>query len=573
MAVIRQYCRYCGVGATRVLLLFLGIVGASNAVRGQEPPPTPAPTTPPPSGVTASTTPPVVGVPTTADDLAQRLRETELANRRLAEQMQVLLDEVHELKRQMAGQPSAPAAAPAGGTAGTASRPSDGAAGVAPVGSGANVGGAPDRPGGRLSPVPSYSGVSGARAEKKTPLNANFGPGFELLTEDGEYQLQVHSELQVDYKEFDPNGDDFARSGFVIPRARLFFNGRVGKPYEYFLSLNRGFGAIDLLDAYGNLHPNDEFQIKIGRFMTPFNYEQFAVQNMWLWAPERSLFTANLGANRQIGAQVWGNVFKKRVDYALGVFDGHRNSFEDFNESKDVMAYLNIRPFGDQEEGSLLRNLNIGGSASYGAQDNPAIRAFRTASNVSNASTADAFSPPFLILDPAVRERGQRTFWSAHAAYFYKSFSLFADYNGAVLRYVRNEDTANSTIVPASGYSVAAGYFLTGETMERRTAVEPLKPFSLKKGEWAPGAWEVIARYSTMELDRSVFDQDLADPDRWSNRAWILNLGLNWHMNRYIKWYIDWQHTEFGDPVIYQNDPERKQITNQLLWLRMQIYF
>ena len=26
--------------------------------------------------------------------------------------------------------------------------------------------------------------------------------------------------------------------------------------------------------------------------MTPFNYEQFAIQNMWLFAPERSLFTA-----------------------------------------------------------------------------------------------------------------------------------------------------------------------------------------------------------------------------------------------------------------------------------------
>jgi phosphate-selective porin OprO/OprP len=44
--------------------------------------------------------------------------------------------------------------------------------------------------------------------------------------------------------------------------------------------------------------------------------------------------------------QLWGIALEQRVDYALAAFDGPRNSFEDFNEAKDVMAYLNARPFG-----------------------------------------------------------------------------------------------------------------------------------------------------------------------------------------------------------------------------------
>ena len=50
------------------------------------------------------------------------------------------------------------------------------------------------------------------------------------MTEDEEFQLQVHQETQFDARSFDPNGDEFARSGFVFPRVRLFFNGRLTKP-------------------------------------------------------------------------------------------------------------------------------------------------------------------------------------------------------------------------------------------------------------------------------------------------------------------------------------------------------
>jgi phosphate-selective porin OprO and OprP len=510
-------------------------------------------------------------------ELKDRLSQMELQNRKLAEQleasqrrheeqMQLILKEMSDLRRQIS----------AGGVqTDSGGRSSVGAGDIAAprVGSGPNVGGAPNIPGGRLSPVPGYGAVTGAQAQKKTPLNGSFGPGFELMSEDEEFQVQLHQETQLDLKEFDPNGDAFARSGFVFPRVRLFFTGRLTKPWEYAVSLNRGFSSIDILDAFLNYHRDDRMQLKAGRFMTPFNYEQFAIQNMWLFAPERSLFTANLGLNRMIGVQLWGITLEQRLDYAFGVFNGPRNSFEDFNESKDVMGYLNARPFREQEEGSLLRDLNIGGSFTYGSQDNPLMpRAFRTASNASNASAADLLSPPFFVFNPTVVERGQRAFWSAHAAYFRKRLSLFADYNGGVLRYASSAAAPFSVDIPASGYSAAIGYFLTGETVERRTVVEPLHPFDLSHDQFGLGAWELFCRFSAMELDRSAFDAGLSDPTLWSNRAWITNLGVNWYLTRYIKASVNWQHTEFGNPVLYRL-PNIRQLTNELFWMRMQLYF
>ncbi|AGA30180.1 OprO/OprP family phosphate-selective porin [Singulisphaera acidiphila] len=511
---------------------------------------------------------------------AQNLKlaeQLEKAQRRHDEQMQQVLQEMTQLRKQLgsgkATSTSSGGNSSGGGGAGTAGGASaGGGAGAARPGDGPNIGGAPDTPGGRRSPIPGY-GISGATAEKKSPLKANFGPGFELMTEDKEFQLQLHQETQFDARTFIPHGDDYARSGFVFPRVRLFFNGRITQPIEYTISLNRGFSGLDLLDGFVNFRYDDRAQLKVGRFMTPFNYEQFAIQNMWLFAPERSLFTSNLGLNRQLGVQLWGNLFDNRVDYAVGAFDGPRNSYEDYNEAKDVISYLNIRPFGDQEKGSLLRDLNVGGSFSYGEQDNPVVpRAFRTASNASNASTADLFSPPFLILGDSTRERGQRTLWSAHAAYFYKQFSFFTDYNGGILRYAVNKKAAESVEVPVSGYSVAMGYFLTGESQERRTILEPKHPFSLRRDKLGPGAWELIFRYSSLEFDHSVFTGGLANPELWSQRAWTTNLGMNWYLNRYVKIYFDWQHTEFGNPVIYRQ-PDLKQLTNELFWIRMQLYF
>lgn len=507
------------------------------------------------SGPASGQMPPVPAPADRAAELEQRLLRMEEANRRLADQVDVLVQEIQNLRQQVGSE-----GAEAGATAPSRAPNSDRSDGPGPTSSG---------PG---SPVPSYT-LSDTQSPAEVSLDAVFGPGFQLESEDEEYQLQFHQETQLDYREFDPNGEVYARSGFYTPRVRAIFTGHLTKPLEYTFSINRGFGSLDLLDAWFNYHPDDRFQFKLGRFMTPFNYEQYAIQNLWLIAPERSLFTANLGMNRQLGAMFWGVGMDDRLDYAVAVLDGPRNSYEEFNDAKDVGAYLNARPFQGMEEGSLLRDLNLGGSFAYGAQDNPLIPiAFRTATNASNAGTADRASPPFLVFEDGVHERGQRTFWSGHVAYFYRSLSIFADYNGGILRLVRNRNAPESVVIPVAGYTVAAGYFLTGETVERRTMVEPLRPFNLKRGEFGLGAIELIGRFSTMDVDQAVFTSGLSNPDRWSNRAWITTLGINWHPNRFVKIYLDWQHSEFGDPIFYAL-PNRKQLTNEMLWLRFQLYF
>jgi len=456
---------------------------------------------------------------------------------------------------------------PAGAPSGTSMGAETGTRSLREMAGGTSFEAVPD------SPVPSYSGVTEEPPDYPVSILGRFDQGFEFRSDDDEFMLQVHLESQTDYRAFDPNGDSFAQNGFYAPRNRILFGGRVTRPIEYLFSINKGFGNLNLLDAYVNLRADDRFQLKIGRFMTPFNYEQFAIQNLWLIAPERSLFTANLGLNRQLGAQLWGSLFEERLDYAVGVYDGPRNSFEDFNNSQDVMTFLNARPFQARPEGHPLRFLNLGGSFVYGDQNNPLFPAsFRVASNASNTDTADRAAPPFLVFNPGVIPRGQRTSWSAHLAYFYRSLSLLADYNGSIQRFARRVTAPRSEVLPAHGYSVAAGYFLTGEELERRTIVEPLRPFRLRRGDFSLGAVELIGRFSTFDIDSDIFATGLADRNLWSNRAWITNLGVNWYPTRHIKIILDWQHAEFGDPVFFAF-PDRRSLTNEMLWLRFQFYY
>jgi phosphate-selective porin OprO/OprP len=308
--------------------------------------------------------------------------------------------------------------------------------------------------------------------------------------------------------------------------------------------------------------------------MTPLTYDQFAIRNIWLPTPERSLFTTNLGLNRQVGGMAWGFLFDKRLDYAAGVFTGVRNSFEDLNNAKDFIGYLNGRPFQNSKSLGFLRDWNIGGSVAWGVQDQPAVpRAFRIGAVApTNADQAGLAAAPFLTLNNDVSERGERLLGSVHSAYYYKGLSVIGEWQYGHGGYA-SSTRPTPVQVPFSAFYVTLGYFLTGEHMERRAMVKPLRPvFPTTKGDRRGiGAWELVGSYNDLRLGRQVFDAGFADKNLWSNQADTTEVGLNWYLNEYLKVYMFWLHGEFGDPVSYR--PGGLQKTADMFWMRFQLFF
>jgi phosphate-selective porin OprO/OprP len=512
------------------------------------------------------------------EQLAERLRAMEEINRKLTdqleratrehnEQMRELLEKYGELSKRLGDGTEGPG--PRGVDVGATAPPGDQAQAVdldTPV---------PDYTEGQFAPFSPPAGYPDTKvpSPKRLPLIGSFGPGFQFQTEDEEYRLLVHYESQIEARVWSRGEQSPANSGFFLPRQRIFFTGNITKPIEYEFSINRGFGNLNLLNAYINVHFDDRFELRFGRFFTPLPYDQYAISNYWLPTPERSVFTTNLSLNRQFGLMGWGYLFDKRLDYAAGIFNGSRNSFESLTNGVDFVAYLNARPFQESESLRFAKFLNLGTSVAFGTQDQaPVPVTFRIAGGSANTDIPGAGTVPFLILNRDVIERGNRLLGSVHMAYFYKGLSLIGEWQYGYGGYASSA-RPSPTPVPFSGFYVTGAYFLTGEHVERRTRVDPLRPLIPRnKGDRVgPGAWEAVARVSSLRLGEEVFTGGFADPNLWSNSAVTTELGLNWYLNEYFKIYIFWLHGEFGQPVEYR--PGGFQKSADMFWLRTQLYF
>ncbi|MFO0851513.1 MAG: porin [Gemmataceae bacterium] len=499
-----------------------------------------APAQPPPPAAPAP-------VPPTVEQLAEQVRQL---NERLA-----------ELSRRVGDPPT-----------GTGAANGTGAAAAAPGTGGSPV---PDYTEGGFAPFAPASGYPGSNVTNpnRFPIKASFGPGFLFQTDDDLFRLQIHYESQIEGRVWGRDDQLPSNNGIFLPRQRFFFDGHITKEVEYEVAINRGLNNINLLNAYINLHLDDRFQIRIGRFFTPLPYDQYAISNYWLPTPERSLFTTNMGLNRQVGAMAWGYLFDERLDYAAGVFNGSRNSFESLSNNLDFVGYVNARPFQQSERFPAFKFLNVGASVAVGRQDqSPVPVTFRVAGGSPDANIPGIATVPFLILNPDVVERGDRLIGSVHAAYFYKGLSLIGEGQYGYGGYA-TATRPSSVRVPFSGFYTTAGYFLTGEHIERRTRVKPLRPlFPVNKDEPRGfGAWEVAGRVSQLRLSQEVFNSGFADPAVWSNRATTTELGLNWYWNEYTKVYLFWLHADFGNPVQFQ--PGRAQKSADMFWTRFQLYF
>lgn len=433
--------------------------------------------------------------------------------------------------------------------------------------------GARDNPAEPRTLAETAGGAAGAApANEYVRLRGEFGPGFQWISEDAEFQLQFHNLTQVDSVAYTPGDQQPAHGGFYIPRQRWYFVGRVTKPIEFYTSINRSFGSLDILDAFLNVHYDDRFMWKIGRFKVPYQYEFYAMSETDLIEPERSIVTNNFGSRRNLGTMLWGQLFDKRLDYAVAMSDGGRSVNTAYSNGNDVLAYINGRPFQNAKGFELLKYLNFGASLDYGHENDPVFpTGMRLEQNGQNGTDSPFNNPAFLNFNNGVVEKGERFLGAISMAYFYKSFMLISEFSGGYESYGFSNSNLHSTKVPWAGFFVNPTYFVTGEVNTRRSEIRPLKNFDLRKGKRGPGAIELVSRYAMLDIGQQIFQGGYSDPNLWTNHVQTVDVGMNWYWNRYVKLTFDWQLAVFGNPVLYK--PEAFTWTDNSFWFRFQIYF
>src|SRR5262249_301877 len=129
-----------------------------------------------------------------------------------------------------------------------------------------------------------------------------------------------------------------------------------------------------------------------------------------------------------------------------------------------------------------------------------------------NDEAAQAASSIFLEFADGVVAKGERLQGALHASLYSGPISVEAEAYAA--RFGMAATPGASTIgVPVFGYDVTLSRFLTGETVENRSTVVPLRPIT-RDGS-GRGALEMFGRYSKLRLGDEIFTAGLANPNDW----------------------------------------------------------
>ena len=121
------------------------------------------------------------------------------------------------------------------------------------------------------------------------------------------------------------------------------------------------------------------------------------------------------------------------------------------------------------------------------------------------------------------------------------------------------------------GYAEAA-WVLTGETRPYNSAsasyapLAPANPFSLTGGGW--GAWEIAARYSTINLN----DQVGAATGIAGGQQTIYTLALNWYISRNVRLMVNYLHGDVAKQLSPTNFTDTGSKFNALA-MRTQVTF
>lgn len=367
-----------------------------------------------------------------------------------------------------------------------------------------------------------------AAPQTVTPVTAGWQDGFVIQSANSDYRLVLGLTAQTDGR-FALGEQQILTDTFTIRKARPTVSGRIGKYFDFKVMPDFGNGTAVVQDAYFDIRFSPAFRVRSGKDKTPVGYELLQ-SDPYLLFPERSLVSV-LVPNRDVGIQAIGDLAGGRLSYSAGVFNGVPDAASsttdvDTNSSKDVAGRVVWQPFRTGRAAALKGfGVHVGGSS--GTQSGP-LPSFRT-----------SVQQTLFTYLPTTTANGTRTRVSPAVFYYYKALGAFAEYarSGQTLsRTGADIDVANDA------WGVTGSFVLTGEAASDR-GVRPNASFDPANNKW--GALQLVARYSTLTLDRRIFDDGLAAATA-SREARQFTIGANWYPTAYIKYYATIERTTFA---------------------------
>jgi len=371
---------------------------------------------------------------------------------------------------------------------------------------------------------------SGDQNQDKNTMRAYWKDGLRIETADKRYKVRLGARLMYDAAFFDP--DDETRSavesgstriedGTEFRRARIELSGEVPERIEWAAGFDFAKGDVSFRKLYVGFKDLPIGNLRVGQMKEPFGLEQITSSKDTTFL-ERSLTSAAEPAYNA-GVMVFDEIFDERMTWALGAFRAGPDNGGEISKGDSEWAET-ARVTGVplmSEDGSSY--VHLGFSASHrSTPDDMAVFKAKPESNL---------APTFIDIDlPA----SDVLAWRPELAWTQGPLSIQGEYTLATL------DAPSGSDPEFEGWYAQVSYFLTGEHRPYKKsegAIGPVKPASNALGGNGIGAWELAARYSTLDFS-DTDDGELQD----------ITLGVNWYPNPNVRLMLNYVMAELDPP-------------------------
>ena len=365
-------------------------------------------------------------------------------------------------------------------------------------------------------------------------------------TNEGEFKLQVGGRIMADAAFYDEDNVDLdGENGTEFRRARLFVAGTMFHDWDWKAQYDFAGNDAEIKDAYIRYTGFGPAKITLGQFKQPFSLEELT-SSKYITFMERSMATNAFSTSRRIG--LGANGAGENWTWAASVYGREEGDDTDGDEGYGAGARLTWAPWNEKTQ-----VLHLGGSAAWeDPNDNDVRFRARPESHITSTRMVDTGNFP----DPDTFAK-----YGIEAATVLGPFSLQGEY----MLVQAQDDTSGVSDPDFQGGYIYGSWFLTGESRNYQKGkfgrVSPKNPV----GKGGIGAWELAARYSTIDLNDGDFKGGEEDN---------ITVGLNWYANKYIRFMANYVITD-TDPTSQDIQDDQGENDDELgvFQLRAQIDF
>ncbi len=371
------------------------------------------------------------------------------------------------------------------------------------------------------------------KKDTETPMVVAGKDGFALKSRDGDFTLKFKGQVQADGRYYGNDNTSSGNNQYLIRRLRPSIEGTVFRHFDFRLLTDFSGSAAAVQDAWIDFKYWKAASLRAGKFKSPVGLERLQGDPNKVFI-EDSL-TSNLIPNRDIGFDLHGELLDGRLNYDLGVGNGVTDGGSadtDVHDDKDFFARIFSFPF-KKSSSDWITGIGIGVGASIG-------RAHGTTSSSQLPSFRSGGQQTFFSYGSGVFADGEHNRIVPQASYYKGPLGVIAEW---AISSQRARLGSREAVLKNHAWQIAGSYVLTGEDASYNGVI-PRRNFDIKDRTW--GAWEVAARLHSFKVDKDAVEVGLANPLTAAKGATAWTLGLNWYLNKYLKFMTDFEQTFFS---------------------------